>query len=101
MSCSTTCGSKTPNKEKIPNAMSTNIKEIYFCRDIRACKKNPECGSFGSHSSGPVVKLPVETKVIMRMEPQPHRPCPKKQGPEKETLNKINAVSIPRYLPMF
>ncbi|CAH0600503.1 unnamed protein product [Chrysodeixis includens] len=94
VSCSSTC--KTPKKEKIPNAMSCKIKEIYCCPQMKACKKNTDCGSFGSHSSGPVVKLPVETKVIMRLEtppqPKPQSCCPKSQAPEKETQNKINAA---------
>lgn len=102
VSCSGTCGSKSPNKDKMSKAMTyTKIKEIYCCRDAAVSKntqmQNGECGSFGSHSSGPVVKLPVESKIVMRMDtPSPIviHAGPKKRTPENQTLNKITAVSM-------
>lgn len=68
----------------------------------RCCTRDPniskciDSGSFGSHSSGPVVKLPVETKVIMRCENQGSRQMTVRvhREQDKDTMNKIDAVSI-------
>lgn len=52
-------------------------------------------GSFGSHTSGPVVKLPQDTKCVMRFESQgSHRQVSKSpKRPERDTMNKIDLVS--------
>lgn len=42
---------------------------------------------------GPVVKLPVDTKIVMRLDNAPAQRPPRKKGPEKDLMNKIDAVS--------
>lgn len=42
---------------------------------------------------GPVVKLPVETKIVMRLDNTPSQRQTRRKAPEKDLMNKIDAVS--------
>uniref|UniRef100_UPI00311ABD92 uncharacterized protein LOC110370601 n=1 Tax=Helicoverpa armigera TaxID=29058 RepID=UPI00311ABD92 len=98
--CADTCIGKSDNLQKLldPGIIHESFKSTNVARDPTAprCPSATVRGSFGSHTTGPVVKLPVETKLIMRIDNQapPQRPqsskCPR--APEKETLSKIEAA---------
>nr|ADH16742.1 SMC domain protein [Heliothis subflexa] len=102
VSCADTCISKAKNFEKLLKGgnIHESFKSTNVAQDPAAPKSlNPgtsACGSYGSHTSGPVVKLPVETKLIMRLDNQPtssrQPPIKIPRSPEKETLNKIEAA---------
>ncbi|XP_038209551.1 uncharacterized protein LOC119830563 [Zerene cesonia] len=80
------------NKEKKKLIFKDN--HCYQGIDISECSKGVDSASFGtSPVIGPVVRLPVETKIVMRAENPCARHQPKKpQKNQKDIMNKIDAA---------
>ncbi|XP_022829083.1 uncharacterized protein LOC111358254 isoform X2 [Spodoptera litura] len=99
MSCAEKCVDKKNLGEKSNGGIRESLKSTNIHRGAGIRKvfgiKPSTAGSFGSHTSGPVVKLPQETKLVMRFENQGcHRQVSKNspKRPEKDTMSKIDAA---------
>lgn len=55
------------NKKPLNTVIVTSNSFNIHCNEAKSLK-NIDSLKFGSYSNGPVIKLPVETKIIMRMD---------------------------------
>lgn len=85
----------TKNNPKVFNVTSHSMNKNFFY--VSNVSRDGDSLRYGSYSKGPVVKLPVQPKIIMRVEntcaSRPKHPTTQKPQPNPNTSHKITAVS--------